>query len=86
MSSDGKQLEALVSFVERTLVPQGFEVQTNTKVFNDEGIQVAEFDVEVRGKVGTTDIAWLIECRDRPSQGAAPASWVEQLVYWFSVT
>lgn len=80
MSFDGKQLEALVSFVEKTLVPQGFEVKTNTRVFNDEGIQVAEFDVEVRGKVGTTNIAWLIECRDRPSQGAAPASWVEQLV------
>lgn len=80
MTSDGKQLEALVSFVEETLVPQGFDVQTNTKVFNDEGIQIAEFDVEVRGKVGTTYIAWLIECRDRPSQGAAPASWVEQLV------
>lgn len=80
MSADGKQLEALVSFVETTLVPQGFNVQANTKVFNDEGIQVAEFDVEIRGKVGTTNIAWLIECRDRPSQGAAPASWVEQLV------
>lgn len=80
MTSDGKQLEALVSFVEETLVPQGFSVNTNTKVFNDEGIQVAEFDVEVRGKVGTTDIAWLIECRDRPSQGAAPGSWIEQLV------
>jgi hypothetical protein len=80
MTSDGKQLESLVSFVEQTLVPQGFDVQTNTKVFNDEGIQIAEFDVEIRGKIGTTDIAWLIECRDRPSQGAAPASWIEQLV------
>ncbi len=80
MSADGKQLEALVSFVEETLVPQGFSVKTNEKVFNDEGVQVAEFDVEIRGKVGTTDIAWLIECRDRPSQGAAPGSWIEQLV------
>ena len=80
MISDGKQLEALVSFVEETLVPQGFSVDTNTKVFSDEGVQVAEFDVEVRGKVGTTEIAWLIECRDRPSQGAAPGSWIEQLV------
>lgn len=73
-------MEALVSFVEETLVPQGFDVKTNTKVFNDDGTQIAEFDVEVRGEVGTTNIAWLIECRDRPSQGAAPASWVEQLV------
>jgi hypothetical protein len=80
MKSDGKQLEALVSYVEKTLLPQGFDVKTNERVYNDEGVQIAEFDVEVRGKVGSTRIAWLIECRDRPSQGTAPGSWIEQLV------
>lgn len=80
MTSDGKQLEGLVSFVEETLIPKGFTVETNSKVFNEDGVQIAEFDIEVRGKVGTTEIAWLIECRDRPSQGAAPGSWIEQLV------
>lgn len=78
--SDGKQLEGLVSFVEKTLLPQGFEVKTNKRVYNDEGIQIAEFDIEIRGKVGSTSIAWLIECRDRPGQGPAPGSWIEQLV------
>ena len=80
MHLDGKQLEALVSFVEETLVPPGFEVKANRRVFNDEGVQVAEFDIEIRGKIGTTTIAWLIECRDRPGQGAAPGAWIEQLV------
>lgn len=80
MSNDGSQLEAIVAFVERTLVPQGFDVKTNQRVYNDEGIQIAEFDVEVRGKIGTTAIAWLIECRDRPGSGPAPGSWIEQLV------
>lgn len=80
MKSDGKQLEALVSFVEKILLPQGFDVKTNHLVFNDEGVQIAEFDIEVRGKVGSTEIAWLIECRDRPTKGAAPGSWIEQLV------
>lgn len=80
MSSDGKQLEALVAFVERELLPPGFVVKSNERVFNDEGIQIAEFDIEVNGKVGTTTISWLIECRDRPGQGAAPGSWIEQLV------
>ena len=63
MSSDGKQLESLVAFVEETLLPPGFEVKSNERVFNDEGVQVAEFDIEIRGKVGTTSIAWLIEPR-----------------------
>lgn len=80
MSNDGTQLEALVAFVEETLLPQGFEVKTNNRIFNDEGIQIAEFDVEVRGKIGSTSIAWLIECRDRPKSGAAPSSWIERLV------
>jgi len=80
MPSDGKQLEAVVAFVEEALIPHGFTVTTNRKVFNDHGVQIAEFDVEVRGRVGSTDIVWLIECRDRPSQGAAPGAWIEQLV------
>ena len=61
-------------------MPKGFQVKTNACVFNDEGKQIAEFDIEIRGKVGSTNIAWLIECRDRLSQGTAPASWIEQLV------
>jgi hypothetical protein len=80
MAADGKQLEALVSFVEKTLLPQGFDLKTNERVYNDDGVQIAEFDIEIRGKVGSTTIAWLIECRDRPGDGPAPGSWIEQLV------
>lgn len=80
MSSDGKQLETLVAFVERELLPPGFVVKSNERVFNDEGVQIAEFDIEVNGKVGTTTISWLIECRDRPGGGAASGAWIEQLV------
>ena len=80
MSSDGKQLEALVAFVEKTLLPDGLTVSTNKRIFNDEGNQIAEFDIEVTGKIGSTALRWLIECRDRPGQGSAPGSWIEQLV------
>jgi len=76
---DGKELEQLVAFVEETLVPKGFDVKLNKKVFDEGGNQLAEFDIQVRGKVGTGEIAWLIECRDRPSEGAAPGSWIDQL-------
>lgn len=80
MSSDGKQLEALVAFVEEMLLPPGFTVKSNERVFNENGIQLAEFDIEIHGKVGSTTISWLIECRDRPGYGAAPGAWIEQLV------
>ncbi len=80
MASDGKQLEALVAWVEQTITPHGLAVLTNERVFNDEGIQIAEFDVEVSGEFGSTEIRWLIECRDRPGHGPALGSWIEQLV------
>jgi hypothetical protein len=80
MKSDGKQLESLVAYVEKTLLPEGFSVTPNERIFNDEGIQIAEFDIEIKGRIGSTEISWLIECRDRPSSGPAPGSWIEQLV------
>ncbi len=79
MGNDGKQLEGLVAFVEEVLLPQGFEIKTNERVYED-GVQIAELDIQAKGKLGTTEIAWLIECRDRPSEGPAPNSWIEQLV------
>jgi len=80
MKKNGKQLEELVAFVEKMLVPEGFEVKTNDRVYNEDGNQTAEFDIKVIGKVGSTEISWLIECRDRPSSGPAPGAWIEQLV------
>lgn len=49
------------------------------KLFDDDGTPLAELDVEVRGKVGSTEMVWLIECRDRPSKGAAPSEWIQSL-------
>jgi restriction endonuclease len=80
MSDGGKALEKLVRQIEELLLPNGFTVKGNNRIYNDNGVQIAEFDVEIRGKLGSTDIAWLIECRDRPGGGAVPGSWIEQLV------
>jgi hypothetical protein len=45
-----------------------------------EGAQLAELDILVNGRLGSTELRWLIECRDRPSKGPAPAEWITQLV------
>ena len=50
MITDGKKLEGLVTFVEKTLLPQGFDVKTNERVYNNDGVQIAEFDIEIREK------------------------------------
>jgi Restriction endonuclease len=75
----GKKLETFVSLIESHLLPSGFSVETNKKIYGDSR-QEAEFDVLVKGKLGSTSIQWLIECRDRPSAGAADVAWIEQLV------
>src|SRR2546430_11897142 len=80
MSGIGRDLEDLVALIEKLHLPPDLEVTTNEHIYDEHGIQIAEFDIQVKGKVGTTDIAWLIECRDRPSEGPAPGSWIEQLI------
>src|SRR5882757_5065123 len=80
MSGIGRDLEDLVALIERFHLPAGLEVTTNAHIYDEHGVQIAEFDIQVKGKVGTTDIAWLVECRDRPSEGPAPGSWIEQLI------
>ena len=79
MPADGKRLEALVALIEKLHLPEGFKITTNKRVYED-GVQVAELDVIVEGRLGTTDLKWLIECRDRPRDGPAPSAWIEQLI------
>lgn len=79
MEKDGKALEQLVRNIETRLLPEGFTVECNERVYED-GVQIAEFDIVIAGPLGSTTIKWLLECRDRPSDGPAPGSWIEQLV------
>jgi hypothetical protein len=76
--NDGTQLEALIALIEGRLA-EGFKVERRKRVFEG-GVQVAEFDITISGRIGSADCSWLIECRDRPSEGGAPAEWIEQLV------
>ena len=79
MSSDGKSLEKTVAALESQLLGSNFTVSPNDKVYDDKGNQIAEFDIVIKGKVGSTIFRWLIECRDRPSHNSEPGSWIEQL-------
>ena len=79
MANDGRALEQLVAELEKLLLGTGFNVTPNQKVFDEEGNQIAEFDVQIEGHVGSTSFKWLIECRDRPSEGPAPSSWIQHL-------
>lgn len=76
MNKDGKWLEALVEYIEKAFEKPGVSITKGIRQYDEDGIQEAEFDVLVE----SGNFKWLIECRDRKSQGAAPAAWIEQLV------
>jgi hypothetical protein len=80
MDKTGKEVEELVHGIEQQLLPQGFKVEPRQRVFDDAGQQVAELDLVISGALGSSSVRWLIECRDRPSEGSAPVAWIEQLV------
>jgi len=80
MRNSGRQLEQLIKDIEQHLLPERFNVELNDRVFNEDGIQIAEFDIVITGRLGSSSVKWLIECRDRPSDGPAPGAWVEQLL------
>ena len=79
-SGDGKDLEHLVATIEGLLIPFGFSVTRNVRERDEDGVPLAEFDIAITGKLGSLPVSCLIECRDRPSEGPAPAAWIEQLV------
>jgi hypothetical protein len=79
MAANGHELERLVADLEALLLGTGFTVTPNDCVFDGDGNQIAEFAITIEGHVGSTRFRWLVECRDRPSEGAAPASWIQQL-------
>lgn len=77
---DGKQLENVVTYIESLRLPPDWTITPRLLSRTDKGKPGAELDIMLEGKVGTIDFKWLIECRDRPSAGPAPAAWIEQLI------
>jgi Restriction endonuclease len=77
---DGKKLEELVAEIEKLAARDGKTIEVNKRFYDDNGIQVAEFDIFIKYFSELGEHGWLIECRDRPSQGSAPGSWIEQLI------
>jgi len=78
---DGKQLENVVTYIESLRLPPDWTITPRMLSSTAKGRPGAELDIMVEGKVGTIDFKWLIECRDRPSEGPAPAL-VDRTAHW----
>ncbi|MCI5127146.1 MAG: hypothetical protein D3905_02490 [Candidatus Electrothrix sp. AS4_5] len=78
--NNGKRLEKIVKEFETVAAKQNWKIETNQKKYLEDGVQLAEFDIIISYSENDRLIRWLIECRDRPSQGRSPGAWIEQLV------
>lgn len=78
--NDGRKLEDVVALIEGTHLPPCFKLEKRQPIRDHAGFQLAELDVLITGRLGTSTWSMLIECRDRPSSGPAPRSWIQQLV------
>lgn len=76
-TNDGKALEELVKKFEEHLSPAGWTVSLRPKPRDEYGKQLAEFDITVKGPIGSSSVKWLIECRGR--KRPVSSSWIEQL-------
>jgi len=78
--NDGKALENIVAILETTQLPEGSTVERRHPVYDDNRVQIAEMDIFITSPLGgSMTVKSLIECRDRPSEGAAPVNWIESL-------
>jgi hypothetical protein len=78
MSRKGRLLEILVKHLQGFLGPQGLEIKS-PELFYQNGKQIGEIDVTVRGKLGSSSIFVGIECRDRPKDGPQGIPWLTQI-------
>jgi hypothetical protein len=80
LNSTPTELQSLIAGIEKYLLPDGFKVEPQRSTADDSGQQVADLEIRITGSLGSSNVLWVIECRDRPSEGPAPDLWIEQLI------
>ena len=78
--NNGKKLERFVAATEEMASGDQVIVEVNRKEYFDSGIQRIEYDIYIENHSAMPPRKVLIECRDRPSVGAADGAWIEQIV------
>jgi len=78
MARKGRAVELLIKHVQQQLVSGDIQVQSPEEFYVD-GKKIAEVDITLRGKIGCTEIAIGIECRDRPSEGRQGLPWIRDI-------
>ncbi len=79
MARKGRDLEKVVSLLEGELLQSGIQVKSPDFLPDKDTGTLREVDISLRGRLGSSDILAIIECRDhckRPQD----VTWIEQLI------
>jgi hypothetical protein len=77
MERRGRNLEEVVRLIEDALQEQDIEIKSPDFIPDIDTGQPREVDISLRGKIGSSKILIIIECRDRIK--IPDATWIEQL-------
>lgn len=78
MRKTGKWLERLMHSLERGLISDLKASVTSNVLKYGKNSQIAEFDLVIRGTLGSNPVSVLVECRDRKRK--ADSQWIELLI------
>lgn len=77
MERKGRNLEEVVKLLEESLQKQNIEVKSPDYIHDKDTGQPREVDISLRGRIGSSNILVIIECRDRTD--LEDARWIEQI-------
>ena len=77
MVRKGRDFELLVASLEDYLSPLGIEVASPDRIKDKDTDQTREVDISLKGKIGSSEVLVIIECRDRNDN--EDVRWIEEL-------
>ncbi|VVB64100.1 Uncharacterised protein [uncultured archaeon] len=80
MDRKGRNFEEIVKFIEETLAGTSIKVKSPDYILDKDTGQPREVDISLRGKIGSSNILVIIECRDRMKDPPQDVTWIEQIV------
>lgn len=78
MARKGRDLEKIISLLEGALQQSGIQLKSPDFLPDKDTGEPREVDISLRGRIGSSDILAIIECRDRDA--TQDVTWIEQLI------
>jgi hypothetical protein len=79
MAREGRNFEEVVKLIEETIAVENVKVKSPDYILDKDTGQPREVDISLRGKIGSSNILVIIECRDQMKHPPQDVTWIEQI-------